>query len=351
MKIKKKKKKGVSRPLTGGVHFQIYMLYLVPHVNNQRGFSESGGAGLGWVAVFSYLLSDSCRQYLNLWRSSFSGHIHGLLALPLEQVMKSIPKACTTNKSSAWHIERHIWTFEIGVKCQVALSHTAMCTAPPPPGCELRYFLWVWSRCPTTTGSTRWTPGCAMGWASYPWRPRPCCGRRGSCQRPRAAATAQHQTGAQGSSHRAPCAGVCVYVRVCVCVSCNDHLLYCLLSIRLPVAWDTSYRWGWFCSGYFWVNVSFVNWSTSQIKAAVTGFVLASFPAGWLCDCHVSAITCTFCVHASSIFFSLKETISPIKKKQQSRTDTCVIMKTRQRIFSRFSSLSAGLIYIIVALF
>lgn len=108
--------------------------------------------------------------------------------------------------------EGHIWIFEIGVKCQLQFSHTATCAAALSYF-DFRYFLWVWSPCPTTTGSTRWTRGCVMGWASYPWQPRPCYGRKGSCQRPRAAATAQHQTGAQGSSHPVPCAGVCV----CVC--------------------------------------------------------------------------------------------------------------------------------------
>lgn len=110
--------------------------------------------------------------------------------------------------------EKHIWMFKIGVKnVKLNLSHH-MCHFSDLLFCPLRCFPWVWSLCPMMTGSTRWTRGCGMEWASYPLQPPPCCERRGSCQRPRAAATAHHQTGAQGSSHLVPCAGV----HVCVCV-------------------------------------------------------------------------------------------------------------------------------------
>lgn len=92
------------------------------------------------------------------------------------------------------------------------ILHTRWATSQIYSPFLLRCFPWVWSPCPMTTGSIHWTHGCGMGWASFPLQLPRCCERRESCQKPRAAATAHHQTGAQGSSHLVPCAGVCVCV-------------------------------------------------------------------------------------------------------------------------------------------
>lgn len=128
-----------------------------------------------------------------------------------------------TNKSSTWQLwEMHMYVLNWGKeekKKSNWVFHTRCATSQISSPFPLRCSPWVWSPCPTMTGSTRWTRGCGTGWASYPLQRPPCCGRRESCQRPRAAATAQRQTGARGSSHLVLCAGVHVYVCVCLCES------------------------------------------------------------------------------------------------------------------------------------
>lgn len=267
--------------------------------------------------------------------------------------MKSIPKARRTDKSSAWHIwETHMEIWNWGKMSSGVFSRRHMYHFSPSRHFDPRYFLWVWSPCPTTTGSTRWTRGCAMGWASYPWQPRPCCARRGSCQRPRAAATAPHQTGAPGSSHRAPCAGVCV--RVCVpnpfyiffetLIKGVNRTLRVFLIIYNPTDWGASGR------GYLWVHFYLDSWSILGVKAGFTSFVLF-FPCWlvlWLaCVGHYMYIMYARVVYI--LFF--EETISSIKKKKQSRTDTYIIIQSRERIFCLFFLSSQLVWYIIVALF
>lgn len=84
------------------------------------------------VPVFSYFLFDGCRQHLNLRKGSFSGHMacsHFLkskLWNPSQRHAEPINHPLVT-------FERHIWRFEIGVKCQVEFSHAATCTASLPP--------------------------------------------------------------------------------------------------------------------------------------------------------------------------------------------------------------------------
>lgn len=152
-----------------------------------------------------------CRPYL--WKSSLCGHMICSHVLNNKLWITSLRLPEPINHADLLDtFDRCICLFKIWVKMLNWVFHT-ICTISQISSSLLRYFPWVWSPCPTMIGSTPWTRGFAMGWASYPPQPPPCCGRRGSCQRPRAAATAHHLTGAQGSSHQVHCAGV----YVCVC--------------------------------------------------------------------------------------------------------------------------------------
>lgn len=133
----------------------------------------------------------------------------------------------------------------------------------------LRCFPWVWSLCPMTTGSTRWRRGCGMEWASFPLQPPPCCGRRGSCQRPRAAATAHHQTGARGSSHLVPYAGVCVHA--CVRVWGDQGLGTCITLFVFVLSVEQSY-----------VTLLMFYWEGKCGSGADTSVGWVHAP-GWLC--------------------------------------------------------------------
>lgn len=219
--------------------------------------------------------------------------------------------------------ERHIWRFQIGVKCQVEFSHAATCTAslltaPLISDISSGYDLRVLRRLGVPAGHTgaRWGEHHILGSHVH------AAGEGGAARGPEQ--LLQHsirQEPREAPPERPAQVGDTFFFKTLI--KGVNRTLWVFLIIYNPTDWGVSGH------GYLWVSFYLDNWSILEIKAGFTSFVLSFFPC-WL----VLWLACVghymYIMHARVVYILFfEETISSIKKKKQSRTDTYIIIQSR----------------------
>lgn len=271
------------------------------------------------VPVFSYFLFDGCRQHLNLWKGSFSAHMacsHFLkskLWNPSQRRTEPINHPLVT-------LERHIWRFEIGVKCQVEFSHAATCTASLPTAPLISdissgYDLRVLRRLGVPAGhaGARWGEHRILG--SHVHAAREGGAARGPEQ------LLQHsirQEPREAPTERPAQVCACVCVHACVpntsyiffktLIKALNRTLWVFLIIYNPTDWGVSGH------GYILVHFYLDNWSILKLDLLALFSLFPCWLVLWLaCVGHYMYIMYARCLYS----FLWRRQSAPSKRRSK----------------------------------